>query len=237
MAVAGCVVHVPIEVPVADRRLNLGAATDWIADPGNHRRPARHLAVVESLDTSVPRQAEDTVRGNEQPALGTLSYKALTGKALPCTEGETTLLLGKGGGILGGGAAIGTHQGEVLSISLEAEICMELSPGCPAVFAGSEHHQVAARAQVYLGKRPLETVLGIIGKIPPIERNRLAAPVVELDPVGAVSIFIELGAAVDREEFADGDLLGTQTCGAENAKQNSADDRTHGGCFLANCRL
>ena len=230
MTQAGSVVDVSIKAPIADRRLYRRTSSGRITDSGSDRQPACNLAVIESSQAAVPGEAEKAGRGYEHPGPRPFPHQPVSDLALAATEGETSLLPGKGRGEFRGGNSGRADQGEVFSIAIETEIRVKLLSGSPPVLAGGEHHQVASRAQVHLRQGPLEEIFRVIAQVPAPERGGLAAAVIELDPIWAVAIRIGESTIVHSEKFADHDiLLRAQASRRKKAekKQEPVENSTH----------
>ena len=68
---------------------------------------------------------------------------------------------------------------------------MEFGAGGRAVFVGGEDDEVLAGGEEGGGKDPLGEVQGIVGEVPSSQVDGGRSGIVDLDPVGGLSVLIE----------------------------------------------
>ncbi len=100
-----------------------------------------------------------------------------------------------------------TYQGQVLSVFVQGKIRVEVALlvdvgvcGLP----GGKDHQVRAGTQHGLrGEGPFLQIAPVIRQGPAGQGNRRGAAVVQLDPVGRISIAIDQASPIGGDEFVD----------------------------------
>ena len=98
------------------------------------------------------------------------------------------------------------EKSEIFPGAVQAKGCVQLAAREGSILAGGEHYDKLPGLENQRGKPPMRKDGKIVGEIPAREVDRIRSAVVELDPVGIISIFIRQRAVVVRHEFRDDDI-------------------------------
>lgn len=115
--------------------------------------------------------------------------------------------------VFGSDGAVGAHEGEVTSTSIELKISVEGASDSDAVFARSPDEQKAFGGNIGGGEDPLPQIIRTGGEGPVGEIHSGAGRVVELNPIGAFAVLVHQRAVVVGHELSDSDVLGLKVGG------------------------
>jgi hypothetical protein len=78
-----------------------------------------------------------------------------------------------------------------LAAGAELEVGVQLVAGHSPVFARCKDDQVLARGQQLAGKEPLIQLAGVIGQRPARKVDGCGRGIANLDPIGALAVFVD----------------------------------------------
>lgn len=112
----------------------------------------------------------------------------------------------RAGGGYGDVLVPGSEKGEKFARGIEGKIGVERTIRFSPVLAGGEDEKEGLRLEDSVGKRPLVRLLRIIGETVSLEVDGLVSEIVDLDPVGKITVLVGGKAVIVRQEFTDDDL-------------------------------
>ena len=170
-----------------------------VTHPGGAGNPA---GVVEGR--LLPRRAEAVVGGNERARRRPRADERRRRLVHRHAVGDVRHLLRVGRRKIGHDArGVGRDEAEVLAGRIEAEIRVQRQTRDGAVLTGGEDGEKSAGTDRHVGERPLVQNGGIVGEVIAGEIDVGGGGVVQLDPVGTVSVLVLEAGVVDGEKFAD----------------------------------